>query len=121
MLTEHLLRDQHWEYLPWTSSRPRNKDRKRSVKRQHREAPVRPRRAYREITAGSQRRLNSHFQCSIIFAPVSLPTTQKRLCFDEIFVFAKFIVDGILTFITALDLLLDHPLECITMATVSFQ
>ncbi|XDA75660.1 hypothetical protein R6Z07F_005825 [Ovis aries] len=40
MLTEHLLRDQHWEYLPWTSSRPRNKDRKRSVKRQHREAPA---------------------------------------------------------------------------------
>lgn len=46
---------------------------------------------------------------------------EKRLCFDEGFVFAKFSVDGILTFITALDLLLDHPLECITMATVSFQ
>ena len=44
---------------------------------------------------------------------------EKRLCFDEGFVFAKFSVDGILTFITALDLLLDHPLECITMATVS--
>ena len=56
MLTEHLLRAQRWEYLPWASSRLRNRDRKQSVKRQQREALVCPGRAYREVTEGSQRR-----------------------------------------------------------------